>query len=78
MDDGALIRIKYTLDKTFFSPLAAQNPFYMKETRYVTHLCVCVSSYVCNNFLFLLIREVFRELFGAPNDKRTYLKVSPY
>ena len=28
-----------------------------------------------SDFCFLLNREVFRQLFGSPNDKKTYMKV---
>ena len=29
-------------------------------------------------FPFPMNREVFRQLFGAPNDKKTYMKVGKY
>ncbi len=57
--------------------LIAQNPFYMKETRYSTlsysphqfHYTSSSSSPTNN-------REVFRKLFGPPKSKSTFVKVS--
>ena len=61
----------------FFS-CSSKSLLYERNQVRNTHSCMLDDTACMIIFPFPINREVFRQLFGAPNDKKTYMKVGKY